>query len=83
MEDLIWIGKFNPKSAIAAVYYDGEKGWTMVKRFIIETTTTGNRYKFITEHKDSKLLYAHSGDGPMIEYSWKSKNQKVYKRIQC
>ncbi len=83
MEDLIWIGKFNPKSAIAAVYYDGEKGWTMVKRFIIETTTTGNRYKFITEHKDSKLLYAHSGDGPMIEYSWKSKNQKFTKEFSA
>ena len=83
MDELIWIGKFLPKEAIAAVYYDGDKGWTMVKRFLIETTTTGNRYKFITDHKDSKLLYAHSGAGPVIEYSWKSKNQKFTKEFKA
>lgn len=83
MDELIWIGKFQPKEAIAAVYYDGDKGWTMVKRFLIETTSTGNRYKFITDHKDSRLLYAHSGDGPMIEYSWKSKNQKYTKEFKA
>ena len=51
----------------------------MVKRFLIETTTTSTRFKFITDHKDSKLLYAHCGIDPVVEYSWKSKNQKFTK----
>ncbi|MEP7269307.1 MAG: DNA gyrase/topoisomerase IV subunit A [Saprospiraceae bacterium] len=81
MEELLWISKFNEKEPIAAVYYEGEKKWSMVKRFLIETTTTGNRYKFITEHKDSKLWYAHAGTGPELTYSWKSKNQKFTKEF--
>ncbi|MEO5581784.1 MAG: DNA gyrase/topoisomerase IV subunit A [Saprospiraceae bacterium] len=76
MEELVWIGKFNEQEPIAAVYYEGEKGWTLVKRFLIETRTTGSRFKFITEHKDSRLLYAQCGIDPVIEYSWKAKNQK-------
>ena len=82
MEELIWIGKFNEKEPIAAVYYEGEKGWTMVKRFLIETTSTGSRFKFITDHKDSRLLYAHSGVDPLLEYSWKAKNQKHTKEFR-
>jgi topoisomerase IV subunit A len=76
MEELIWIGKFNELEPIAAVYYEGEKGWTLVKRFLIETRTTGSRFKFITEHKDSRLLYAQCGIDPIIEYIWKAKSQK-------
>ncbi len=82
MEDLIWISKFDPNESIAVVYYDGEKGWTMVKRFMIETTSTGSRFKFITEHKDSKLWYAQCGSDPIVEYSWKSKNQKFVKEFR-
>ncbi|MEP7321332.1 MAG: DNA gyrase/topoisomerase IV subunit A [Saprospiraceae bacterium] len=82
MEELIWIGKFNEQEPIAAVYYEGEKGWTLVKRFLIETRTTGSRFKFITEHKDSRLLYAQCGIDPVIEYSWKAKNQKHTKEFR-
>jgi topoisomerase-4 subunit A len=64
------------------VYYDGEKTWTLVKRFLIETTTTGSRFKFITEHKDSRLTYAQVGIDPVLEYSWKSKNQKYTKEVR-
>jgi len=81
-DELIWIGKFEPEIPIGAVYYDGDKGWTMVKRFLIETTTTGSRFKFITEHKDSRLLYAQAGEDPVIEYSWKAKNQKHSREIR-
>ncbi|MBP8942623.1 MAG: DNA gyrase/topoisomerase IV subunit A [Saprospiraceae bacterium] len=79
VDELIWIGKFEPTWPIDAIYYDGDKKWTMVKRFLIETTTTSTRFKFITDHKDSKLLYAHCGIDPVVEYSWKSKNQKFTK----
>jgi len=82
VEELIWISKFDPNEVVEAVYYDGDKGWTMVKRFIIETTSTGSRFKFITEHKDSRLIYAHAGIDPLLEYTWKSKNQKYTKETR-
>lgn len=81
-DELIWISKFDPADPIAAVYYDGEKGWTLVKRFLIETTTTGSRFKFISEQKDSRLIYAQVGIDPVLEYSWKSKNQKISKEVR-
>lgn len=40
------------------LYYDGNKKWTMVKRFKIETSTTSQRFPFISEHRSSKLLLA-------------------------
>ncbi|MDZ4707570.1 MAG: DNA gyrase/topoisomerase IV subunit A [Saprospiraceae bacterium] len=82
VDELIWISKFDSQEVVEAVYYDGDKAWTMVKRFLIETTTTGTRFKFITEHKDSRLIYAQTGIDPVLEYNWKSKNQKYSKEVK-
>jgi len=76
IEELAWIGRFQPDVVISAVYYEGEKGWTMVKRFQIETTSLGQRYKFITEHKGSKLYYATTDPQPEIRYTVKAGNRK-------
>jgi hypothetical protein len=76
VEELVWIGRFKPDAVIAAVYYEGEKGWTMVKRFQIETTTLGQRYKFITEYKGSKLYYATTDPQPEILYAVKAGKKK-------
>ena len=46
VKDLISIGKFNPKDVVTAVYYEGAKGWTVVKRFNIETTKNNTRFNF-------------------------------------
>ena len=82
IKDLVYAGKFKPKAAISAVYFDGEKQWTMVKRFVIETTTLGQRFKFITEHKDSKLFYASPAEDPTLEYAYMSQRQKVTETLQ-
>lgn len=82
IRDLVYAGKFKPKAAISAVYFDGEKQWTMVKRFVIETTTQGQRFKFITEHKDSKLFYASPVEDPALEYAYMSQRQKVTEVLQ-
>ncbi len=71
-DDLCWIGKYKPDLVISAIYYEGEKGWTMVKRFLIETMTTGQRFKFITDHKSSKLYYASADDIQEIRYAIKA-----------
>jgi topoisomerase-4 subunit A len=82
MKDLLFAGKFKPKAAISAVYYEGEKQWTMVKRFVIETTTIGQRFKFITEHKDSKLYFVSLDEDPIVEFGYMSQRQKVEEVLQ-
>jgi len=82
MKDLLYAGKFRPKAAISAVYFEGEKQWTMVKRFLIETNTTGQRFKFITEHKDSKLYFVSLDEDPVVEYGYMSQRQKIAEVLQ-
>src|SRR5690606_30045686 len=78
-EEILWIGKYSPDLVVSAVYFDGEKEWTMVKRFQIETTTTGQRFKFISDHKQSKLYYASADPAPVIKFGIKAgRNQEEH-----
>lgn len=67
-KDIIHIGKFDPDAIVNAVYYDGEKGWTMVKRFQVETSTLDQKFPFLTEHRSTQLLYASLEETPRITY---------------
>jgi topoisomerase-4 subunit A len=83
IKDLMYAGKFKPKAPVSAVYFEGEKQWTMVKRFIIETTSIGQRFRFITEHKDSKLNWVSLAEDPVVEYGYMSQRQKVTEELQA
>ncbi|MBK8489441.1 MAG: DNA gyrase/topoisomerase IV subunit A [Saprospirales bacterium] len=76
-DELIHIQKFNPETVISAVYYDGQKGWTLVKRFQVETTSLQQRFNFITEHNQSKLLYATTKEQPVVQYSVMVKSRRL------
>ncbi len=76
-QDFFYMGKYAPDTVISAVHYDGYKGWTMVKRFQIETTSANQRFTYITDHKDSRLLFASAKAAPRIEYSVKLKGKKI------
>lgn len=69
MNDIVIIEKFIAEKPLSVVYYDGEKQHHFVKRFLIETTKTGTKYPFISEHKDSQLLVASSGLNTLVEIS--------------
>ncbi|MDX1685699.1 MAG: DNA gyrase/topoisomerase IV subunit A [Saprospiraceae bacterium] len=73
---VVWIGKFDPDQPISALYYDGEKGYTLVKRFEIETSTLDQKFDFLTDHRSTKLYYATADERPVVEYSYKAKNKK-------
>ncbi|HMQ46276.1 MAG TPA: DNA gyrase/topoisomerase IV subunit A [Saprospiraceae bacterium] len=75
--ELVHIGKFKPDQIINAIHFDGEKGWTMVKRFAIETSTVNQKFSFLTDHKASKLLFASLEDAPVVSYSMKLNSKKV------
>jgi len=69
------VQKLADDTVVNAVYYDGDKKWTMVKRFQIETNSLNTKYVYISEHKDSKLLFASLEENPVIEYEYKVKKQ--------
>ncbi|WP_192820985.1 DNA gyrase/topoisomerase IV subunit A [Rufibacter sp. LB8] len=61
------IHKFSPELVVSAVYTDGETKITYVKRFVVETSTIGKRFIFISEAKGSKLLAATVNPEPKAE----------------
>lgn len=75
--EIVHVGKFDPNRPINVLYYEGERGWTMAKRFLVETTTTGQRFPFLTEDRRTKLLYASLDDEPRVQYSMKVNSKKV------
>ncbi len=68
-------------SVISAVYHEGDKGWTMVKRFEVEHATVGQLYQFVTDHRSTKLYYATASDGAQVVYTYKAQNQKYTKEL--
>ncbi|NRB63537.1 MAG: DNA gyrase/topoisomerase IV subunit A [Saprospiraceae bacterium] len=80
-KDLAFLGKHIDNQVISAVYYEGERGLTLVKRFQIETTSVGQKFHFLTEHKDSKLYFASVANTPIVICKWREKNQTKEKEI--
>ena len=81
VKDLLFAGKFVAENPISVVYYEGEKQWTMVKRFLIETTSTGQRFKFVSDHKDSRVYFASPDDDTKVSYGYMSKRKKVVELV--
>jgi len=81
IKDIAAIQKYDPDIVVGAIYYDGEKKNTLVKRFKVETTTTGTKYPFITDHRMTKLLYATIDTEAVVEYSIKHNKEKQLKKI--
>lgn len=81
-KDLMHIGKFDEKSAVSVVYHEGNKGWTMVKRFQVETTKLNTPFPFLTEHKTTKLYFASVDKTPKINYVWREKSQRMEAQLE-
>ena len=71
------ISKHTDDNIISCVYFEGEKGWTMVKRFKVETQSTDQAFKFITENNNSKLYFATLDNKPIVTYSYKKNRKKI------
>jgi len=68
--------KYVAFDVISALHFDGGKGWTLVKRFQVETMTTNERFKFISDSSGSKLFYATTKENPIVKYSYKTGGKK-------
>lgn len=64
------IEKFDPEKVVTAIHYDGENKNYYVKRFRIETRTTGKRFSYLSEAKGSKLIAVSTQAEPMAEINF-------------
>ena len=76
-KDVEVIEKFDEDTVITAVYYEGEKKWTLVKRFQIETTSVDQTFDFLTEHRSTKLLFVSTAEKPVIRYEYDGRDEEV------
>jgi len=82
MASLQSISRLLGDSIVSAVYYEGEKGWTMIKRFKIETSTLDTKYRFISEAITSKLYFASLQSGPQLLCEYKNGKIKEEKEVK-
>jgi topoisomerase IV subunit A len=75
--ELIFLGKLTPDTVVSALHFDGNKEWTMLKRFKIETTKLGEKFVFISDHKKSLLLFATTRPHARVSYSMKIGSKKM------
>lgn len=78
---LMEVSRIDPDSVISVIYFDGEKEWSMIKRFNIETSKLDTKYPFITESSSSKLYFATSAADPIVKYSHKSGGTKQEEEV--
>lgn len=76
-KEIIQVCKLTPELVVNAVHFDGHKGWTMVKRFRIETNKLRERYSFLTDHPKSKILFSSLKENPRIKYTVKIKGKPM------
>ncbi|MFT5999041.1 MAG: topoisomerase-4 subunit A [Neolewinella sp.] len=81
-KNLFFIGKYTDDMVVSAVYYEGERSITLVKRFEIETSSPGQQFNFISDHKMSKLYLATVHAKPEVEVSYRVKRETQSKIIQ-
>ncbi|MDA9773593.1 DNA gyrase/topoisomerase IV subunit A, partial [Saprospiraceae bacterium] len=77
VDNLAFKGKMSTDRAINALYYDGDKSKTMVKRFIIETSKADSMNRFITDSRTSKLYYVSDRPNDPVTITYKKGKEKV------
>ena len=75
------VRKYDPMGVLSAIYYDGNKGWSVVKRFEIETTGIDTNYKFITDHVKSRLLFVTLDEDVEVAYKVRANNKSLEGKI--
>ncbi|MFZ1705885.1 MAG: DNA gyrase/topoisomerase IV subunit A [Saprospiraceae bacterium] len=81
VNNIMEIGKFSSETVISAIYYEGEKSWTMVKRFFIETSTQDQKFLFLPESAGTKLYFATMETNPLVEYVYKVSGKNEEKQV--
>jgi topoisomerase IV subunit A len=75
--ELLEFAKYTANTVVSAIYYDAQKEWTLVKRFKIETSSTHQRFSFISDQEGSKLLFATLKTKAVVRYDYKLDRKKM------
>ncbi len=81
-KEILHLGKFDPETIVSAIHFDGHKGWTMVKRFRVETNKLRERFSFLTDHPKSKILFATIKEDAHVKYTIKEKGKSLTGDVQ-
>ncbi len=73
---LAHIARMTEDTVVSVLHYDGDKDWTMIKRFRIETSKLNTKYSIISEVDGSKLHFVTTDPNPVVKYSHKSGGTK-------
>lgn len=72
-EQVYLIQKFYPEQSINCIYIDGKTKTHFVKRFVVETTTIGKKFTFISEEKGSQLICATTDENGKVAVTTEDK----------
>lgn len=75
--DVLNLSVFDPETIITCVYFDGGKGWTMVKRFHVETDLLMNKFQYISDHQASEVLFVSLSPAPFVHYKLKVRSKWI------
>ena len=73
LSEIKLLEKLDLEKIITAVHYDGKTKNHYVKRFVIETTTFGKRFGFISEERGSKLNLVTTEENPTLSFCYRTK----------
>lgn len=80
-QEVMLIEKFDNEKVIAAIYYDGTKQGSYIKRFQIETTTAEHRFNFVSEHRSTQINYITTEPHPKVTFTVRIKGKNYSSQL--
>ena len=81
MNSVYKVVKYEEDRVLGAIYYDGERKYTLLKRFEIETSSLDQKFEFITDHRSSDLIEVVVKPGALVEYQYKHKGETITEKV--
>jgi len=80
--ELLLLNKWLPETPLNACHYvPASKAW-YIKRFLIETSTQGKRFGFVSEGKGAKAAFAWQHPAPRVAFEWGTTRKKDRKVLE-
>lgn len=76
MAKIYFLEKWKPKRPLSVVHYIPETETWACKRFLIETSTIGKRFVFISENQGAKMIFCTTVEDPQVEVFVKNGRSK-------
>lgn len=81
MNSVYKVVKYEEDMVLGAIYYDGERKYTLLKRFEIETSSLDQKFDFITDHRSSDLIEVVVKPGALVKYEYKQKGETITETV--